>query len=124
MIATGLGRRACRRPSFSLRTLLVLVALFCGWLAWERHLVLQRRAARERFTRHEVTLLAAAEWSPLPGSAPLERATIPVVRRLLGDEAVQIIYVPRTFDQSESERAARLFPEARVSRMTDDVWGP
>jgi hypothetical protein len=35
-------------PRFSLRLLLVAVAALCAWLAWERSVVMERRAMRGR----------------------------------------------------------------------------
>ncbi len=113
-----------RRPlAFSLRTLLVLVAVACvpaAWLGSQWRVVRERRAVRESWGGDaEVTvvlpsavLLAAEQetgfrWRRSP-------ATIPRIRRWLGDKAMHRISF-RGADSEKIERALRWFAEASVS---------
>ncbi len=109
-----------RRLTFSLRTLLVLVGLLCSWLAYERSVVLERRAARKVMAK-TVILFSPAEIergerlcpTGQPASIP---AKVPWIRGLLGDEPIQEFWFP--FEGSAAEQdAARLFPEATIRRF-------
>jgi hypothetical protein len=92
--------RLPRRFSFSLRTLLVLVALLCAWLAWERHVVVERRAARHVLNERGAEI----------GEAPDGPATVPWVHPLFGDTPIQSLTIPS--GDKVAERAAGWFPEA------------
>jgi hypothetical protein len=111
------------RLAFSLRTLLVLVALVCAWLAWERHVVLERRAAREAFKGSGVTFNGPDALDDPP-------ATVPWVRRLFGDQPIQTIWIPRGETDAWVRAHARLFPEAEFARplyldyqIVEEPWG-
>ena len=113
-----------RRPlAFSLRALMVLVVLVAGWLAWERSVVLKRRAARADWAERNEAWLNVWVWEDFapPWQYPAERASIPWIRRLFGDEPVQEIQFFGADDpdiradvEREIDRATRLFPEASI----------
>jgi hypothetical protein len=99
-----------RLRSFSLRTLLVLVGVACmlaAWVARERSVVMERRAAMERWR-------GAMFWWDHPDS---DRTAWH--RRLLGDHALLDVRLPASASDSDIANVARLFPEARVERWSD-----
>lgn len=107
--------------SFSLRSLLLVMTVVCIWLAWESSVVRQRRRMLTRLqTSPAFQITTAKTWATIfaggpPPSQPV--ATIPTVRRWLGDEAIQEIGYFRHmqgFSDVDVERVARLFPEAKV----------
>lgn len=105
-----LGVRLPRRPlAFSLRTLIVLVGLLCAWLAWERHVVLERRAARKLLVDRGIEI----------GDDPDGPVRVPWIRRLFGDAPIQWLTIPT--GDAVAERAASWFPEAA---MWEEVGGP
>jgi hypothetical protein len=113
-------RPARRWFSFSLRSLLAVMTLVCIWLAWEMGVVRQRQRmlAQVRASQSfEVTTAKTWAASFKSGNAPRPVAQIPVLRRWLGDEAIQEIgYYGHMVRSSgvDVERLARLFPEAHV----------
>jgi hypothetical protein len=50
-------------------------------------------------------------------------ASIPFVRRLLGDQSIAIIGLPADFGKVKCQRIAVLFPEAQVGLIKDDPKG-
>lgn len=106
--------------TFSLRTMFILVTLLCCWLGWESNIVRQRQSlVKELRTRPHFQVTTAQEWGKYsaPGSHTPKVASVSLVRRLLGDEAIQEIGY-RTYSQpppgDELARLARVFPEASV----------
>jgi len=90
---------------FSLRSLFVLLTLVGLWLGWDVPIIRQRQA----LLRH----VAVYQYeSPRMG----EFAAVPWHRRVLGDEAVGVIYVNRPAGREYIQRAKQLFPEAHVFR--------
>jgi hypothetical protein len=79
--------------------MLVAFAMVAACLGWNANIVRQRRA-----------LLAEEQWILVRGIEPQ-----PWVRRLMGDEPVQLLLWLRQPSTEELDRAERLFPEARVS---------
>lgn len=96
-----------RRFQFSLRTLLIVVALLalpCAYVGWEAKIVAQRKSWLEAHPDTDHTFP--------PG---LEPGEISWVRRWLGDEERCQINV-RGFSQDELETTSKLFPEATQTR--------
>lgn len=78
---------------------------------------MERRAAIRKWNAAGAMLLTpeqAAEWPILPRAAK-EQARVSFVRRMLGDEPIQLIHLPQDFELS-TDRAATLFPEAETFR--------
>jgi len=105
---------------FSLRTMFILVTALCCWLAWESSVVRGRQALlRELRTRPAIQITTADERTvqyPLGAAAP-PPARIPLVRKWLGDQAIQEISYGRGFhnlSREEIDRISRTFPEAQV----------
>jgi hypothetical protein len=118
-------------PRFSLRLLLLAVAVLCAWLAWERSVVVRRRVARSRLEELGARVrvfdgVVDAFADPFLG--PPRKARIPSVpwlRALLGDEPIESIELPEqdfSFDQARS--VSRRFPEALVTRSPPIPDGP
>jgi hypothetical protein len=93
----------------------VLVTVVAAWLASELNYIRGRRATVERVTQSggdAMTCTYLVEFAANQG-AVYNPARIPVWRRALGDEAIEMVRVPST--ERELLRAAtRLFPEAEV----------
>jgi hypothetical protein len=117
---------------FSLRTLLVVVTILCGWLAWETSIVRQRRAALQEIKAKPVYSITTAEaWAQRypPGSPGTGRAPpvqISRVRRWLGDEAIQEIaygwYPAPT--EGDLARWRKCFPEADIYALPTEPCHP
>jgi hypothetical protein len=116
--------------NFSLRTLFILVTVLCCWLGWEMSVVRSRQAALSRIKGNMAFSVTTAQsyrerW-PAGMSVPT-LATIPLVRRLLGDEAIQEIVVHRwfqSFSEEELSRLTRAFPEAQLSETHPEPCHP
>ena len=110
--------------SFSLRSLLVVVTVVCCWLAWESSVVRQRKAVRLEASKTPALQFVTAKewlqrWSPT-STAPPRVASVRLVRRWLGDEAIQTIEYNRQYGNFTDEDLARLrrtFPEAEVQEV-------
>ena len=115
--------------NFSLRTMFVVVTLMCGWLGWESSIVRQRQALRKALEANPtVQITTASAWADrYPGGAMGQpAATIPVVRRWLGDEAIQEIwyYSYMQGPKIDLERLAKVFPEAALREPMPEPCHP
>jgi hypothetical protein len=97
------------RFRFTLRALLIAIAIFALWLGWNVRQVKQRQAA-EKYILSKSNRI----YYGLP-EKPWRRST-PLVWRLLGAKPVQVIdlRVRGTFKQDDIERIEALFPEADI----------
>jgi hypothetical protein len=98
---------------FSLRALLVAITLCCGWLAWERHVVVTRLAVRKTAEQR------GFKFTNIPSDVLDDRlpARISLVRQWLGDEPIHIIWYNLPFwgtSQEDAEALLSFFPEAEV----------
>jgi hypothetical protein len=105
--------------SFSLRSLLVIVTLLCCYLGWELNVVRVRKVELARLRTTYTFQVAPARdlASQVPrGGAPLPVASVSLLRRLLGDQAIQEIeYFPHVAPPpAEIARFRRIFPEANI----------
>jgi hypothetical protein len=94
-----------RRWTFTLRTLLVVVAaagMAAGWFALEFDLVRRRREA-----------LAAPGLTVRYFKVAGPGTSVPLTRRWLGDEAISLIFIAAD-SPADAERLRTLFPEAKV----------
>jgi hypothetical protein len=101
-----------RRFQFSLRTLLMLTAVFGGPCAWVAHngiVVRERKAMREVFPTGKYC--CHEEWC-----VAHREQTLPWLRRVFGDEPVNALhYIPDLDrDGSELRRVRSLFPESEI----------
>ena len=108
--------------SFSLRTMFVVMTALCCWLAWESHVVRQRKSVlRDLKTKPGMEVTTAADWAMRFDSTATvpPPAQIPLARRWLGDEAIQEIGYTADFNEpspAELGCLARIFPEAELRR--------
>jgi hypothetical protein len=123
MDAAG-STRTMTLPRFSLRLLLLAVAVLCAWLAWERSVVTKRQAFRRNCNgSSQFVFTTEASWqsrmpsSRLAGAVIPPRKTVSWVRELLGDEAIQSIAIDPSVREDDAATAGRLFPEANIYRM-------
>ena len=94
------------RPRVTLRVALAVMTIGAV-LAWQYSIVLRRREAME--SPHAIFLLVPASQSHSP-------VNVSKLRELLGDRAVQFIYVlPEEADNVDVSRLATVFPEAKIS---------
>jgi hypothetical protein len=114
------GKPQRRWFSFSLRTMFILVTAICCWLAWESSVVRGRQALlRELRGRPAIQITTAeAQAQQLPPGATLPpAASIPLVRKWLGDRAIQEISYGSGYhnlSRADLDRIARTFPEAQL----------
>jgi len=108
---------------FSLRSLLIVVTLVCICMAWESSVVRQRKAMRQVAAKNPAFQLVTAEEALLlisPGPTPPRVARVSLVRRWLGDQAIQTIEYNRQFGNfadAELKGLSRTFPEAEVREV-------
>jgi hypothetical protein len=112
--------RARRYLRFSLRTLLIAVAILCVWLGWnlksvrDRELMLEVIASRNGFVDTpdgRNILLFSVTWSPLP-----TKGELPVSWRVLGAKPVHHLdFYEHLFNAEEVARIQALFPEADIA---------
>jgi hypothetical protein len=96
-------------PRFSLRLLLLAVAVLCAWLAWERSVVMERRAAlnilRKRGAAFPLTRAHQQSWLR---QAIGEFGYVPAV----------ILIPPNSWpDAGELKVIQATFPEATIERL-------
>src|SRR5262245_11385059 len=105
---------------FSLRSLFVAVTVLCCWLAWEVNIVRQRQAVLKTLRADPIyTVTTADEWARRYPTGLIDEppTRIGLIRRWLGDEAIQDIgYRTHYRELSKTELAdiARAFPEAKL----------
>jgi hypothetical protein len=120
-----LPKRRHRWFQFSLRSLMIvvtIVGLFCAFfgtsakVAWERRAMLKRIRSFDngkiiRFGHKEDSLGSRDEnQCPFP---------VPWDRRLLGDDAVDWIFVPYAIGEAQLQEIRALFPEANIAAFTE-----
>jgi hypothetical protein len=105
-------------PRFSLRLLLLAVAVFCVWLAWERSVVANRsKIKRALSTGESLVFLEASNTTSWVNGKQVPVATVSWLRRQLGDEAVQEILVLPGVVEGNVAMAKRWFPEAAITPL-------
>lgn len=115
---------------FSLRTLLVVMTALCSWLGWESSVVRGRKALlAEIKDKPGFIITTAADYTGRypPGKAIPDLATIPIVRRWLGDQAIQEIWSIRHYQGFSEEQLGRLtkaFPEAEFRESYPEPCHP
>ena len=118
-----------RWPRFSLRTLFVVVTVFCVWLGWNLPIVRQREQVLVSL-RSEHRILVEGEYANVVNvmDAPWvfkkgllsPSSSLPVSWRLLGVKPIAMtIYVPFGELNSEGQRIRALFPESQVVESMD-----
>ena len=113
----------CGWFKFSLRTLLIALAIFACWLAYEVHWIQQRHAALAsgHFTTESPTGTPAAVRAPgllwLFGEPGYESISITIPK---GDQRDSMDLSPS--EKLELERVSRLFPEAEPGEWWE--YGP
>ena len=94
-----------RLPRFNLRLALLIIAaaalLFSQW-----PIVQRRQYALKQINNYMVDADFSSDWLAPIGVNPL--------RRLLGDEAIRVIYLPADASDDRVAEVERLFPEANV----------
>jgi hypothetical protein len=103
------------RPRFSLRTLLVVVTIFCcflGWLDWKRRIVAERWASFYSIGKDGQTIV---NWNIVD-----EDQSMSFPRELMGDMRFKSIQVRHDSEEGAIERIRQAFPEAKV--YMDEPW--
>jgi hypothetical protein len=94
-----------RLPRFNLRIVLIIVAaaalFFSQWPVVKR-----RQHALKEISTYMVDSHFRSDWLTPIGVNPL--------RRLLGDEAIRVIYLPANASKERVAEVERLFPEAYI----------
>jgi hypothetical protein len=106
-------KRNRRWFQFSLRSLMIVVTLFCvvvgGYVGWQAKVVRERRVELSRVVDMRLVGIDGAD----------KEGVIPWIRRALGDKRVGSIKMVVGTDAAELDRLRVLFPEAKV-----EVWTP
>src|SRR5262245_45135019 len=99
---------------FSLRTLLVLVTLFCVWLAREVRLVQKRKAVLAEIQATNGLFSEAADYG--------KSASLPFWRHWMGDQHMAELCLPEKYvleiGQARVEAVKERFPEASMLVQT------
>ena len=104
-----------RRFQFRLRTLMIVVTLFCvaagGYIGSQKKIVAERRAwlahlQEEGYTARIGDIVISGGDQSEPN----------IVRRWLGDKATFRISLPATLPDKDKETTLRLFPESTVTQ--------
>ena len=98
-----------KRFQFSLRTLLIVVTLLaipCWYVGEQYRIVAHRKAMMARIREHGGNVMFADE-----ASAHGPPASVPFIRKLLGDKALDDIGLPPGIPSSE---VREVFPEAKI----------
>ena len=102
-----------RRFQFRLRTLMIVVTLFClfvgGYVGWQKKIVAERDKMR---AFDDCEIIIYGDGPGLYGS----KGGIPCFRRWLGDREVNQMFMSHSASDDEVERYRVAFPEADVSR--------
>jgi hypothetical protein len=105
VLSLDLRSIAMRIPRFNLR--LALVALAGAALLFSQWPIVQRRQyALKQIDNYMVDANFRSDWLAPIGVNPL--------RRLLGDQAIRVIYLPADASEDRVAEVERLFPEAYV----------
>ena len=89
--------------TFSIRTLLIAVTVFCVWLGWEMSVVRERTTLIDTLVKADCNIMFPVdETSPSP------------LRRLLGDQDVSLIEFSSAVSDAEKALAQKVFPEAKI----------
>ena len=106
-------KRKRRWFQFSLRTLMIVITLFCvvvgGYVGWQAKIV---RARRVELSRVVDTRLVGIDGADKEG-------VVPWIRCALGDKRVGSIKMLVGTDAAELDRLRILFPEAKVEVWTE-----
>jgi hypothetical protein len=116
------------RFQFRLRTLMIgvtLVAVPCAYVGWQENIVRERWAMRQRireFDNGSVSISVDRVVVVLQESGPQSKnesaISIPWIRRLLGDEAIEQITLPAGTDREERRLIHNAIPEAALVWFT------
>jgi len=115
-----MNQSASRFRSFSLRTLMVLVAVCAAmfaWLAHQRSIVRARQVLLSQIQADGRAVVRSAEQmstSVAGVQKSLSVATVPLVRRWLGDRPMHFINCRQGADPETVAQVRRMFPEALV----------
>lgn len=94
-----------RRPRFNLRVALIVTAIIA--LAFSQYpIVLRRKHALKEIDNYMVDSALNSDWLTPIGVNP--------IRRLCGDEAIRVIYLPIDSTEERVAEVEALFPEANV----------
>jgi hypothetical protein len=118
-------KRKRRWFQFSLRSLLIVVAVTavaCAWFAHEAHAVQQRKTLRKWIEEGGGTCVANDLGRQIPSVPPGSRIDEPsFVRRWLGDQTVRAIFLPRKTSDRDLQRIRTCFPGASLIPQGFDV---
>jgi len=132
MLNLNLGQHPMTAPNrpwfrFSLRTLFIVVTVFCCWLGWQANIVRERKLLLQSLIDDSRLSFDPLHTSFGPGNTAIEfegsitfnrnPPSVPWGRRMLGDNAVAILGLPSEMDKHEVARFKSTFPEATLTQM-------
>ena len=110
---------------FSLRTLFLVVTVFCLWLGWQASVVRERKSLLRSLENDPHLLFDPLHTSFGPGKMVLTFGTltnhrdgpyVPWFRRMLGDDNVTSLGLPSEMTEEDLRRFKIAFPEAVISQ--------
>jgi hypothetical protein len=110
-----------RRFQFRLRTLMIAVTLLaipCGYLGWQAKIVRDRRAMIDRVVSIDNGFRMKIDFRMTEPAV-----SVPWIRRLLGDEAIDYIDLPLDTEIEERQRIRAAFPEAHIVGVYPRISG-
>jgi hypothetical protein len=96
---------------FSLRSLMIFTMACAIAAGWESHVIRERATIMNRTKADHWEYVIPAEWNMRKSEIP---ATVPVVRRWLGDQAIQCIFTPVGASSGDLDAGRSIFPEAEI----------
>jgi hypothetical protein len=124
LVAAAPPKRKRRWFQFSLRSLLIfmaIVAIACAWLAHEAHAVQQRKSLRQWIEEGGGTCVVNDLGSHIPPGSKIEEPSL--IRRWLGDETVRTVFLPRKTSDRDLQRIKTWFPGADLIPPGFDAGG-
>jgi hypothetical protein len=129
---SGNAIKGCRRYfRFSLRTVFLAMTVLALWLGWNLNAVHQRQTLLKKLVANRsIQVVSSDEYiARFPaGIPPLPVASVSIVRRWLGDRAIQQIwytwYAPAAPSPEQHKRLSELFPEADIQEIPAEPCHP
>jgi hypothetical protein len=112
------GKPKRRWLSFSVRTMLIAVTIFCVWLAWNVSIVRERHAALQFIRDHGGEAVSFIDTKPPPG---FYYPRVSAFRRWLGDTEIMFVNVKPT-DHEKLSSLSSVLAEAMIL-VYDDFEG-
>ena len=99
---------------FSLRTFLIAVTLFGGWIGWNLHEVRQRKQALEFIVLRKGTVSVYSNNDVMEREPPWRASKLPWMWRMLGSEPIRKIDLGMNLSGFDAQTITAWFPESEI----------